>query len=308
MGKSSLGFPLGFPRGCSTSPPAAGQQDGSRVKPHVFLLFEVLRHLLGTELQGTSALHETLTGSTTTQHSLLHTWHGHGAERGGTAATALPPRLPVPAASALPRHRDSRICPWALLPWGSGSTGRCRSPEGFWMHCEKPWPLRRPVSRDGGCPELSRPCTGARTPCPRLQALGAPPGLLPGLGGLSQGTSRRHRASTAPLGPCATPPMTKSRPGAEQLEQEQRPVGMGGSGSHLFRERLNPSTESRGHDWFPAREGTASAPPCTPQALPFPAQRLLMPQLNPTNCGWSPSPPQQGICSLSGNYAGAQRD
>lgn len=52
--------------------------------------------------------------------------------------------------------------------------------------------------------------------------------------GPTQGTSRRHRASTAPLGPWATPPMTKSKLGAGQLEQEQRPVGMGGSGSHFF--------------------------------------------------------------------------
>lgn len=135
-GRACWAPPWVFPMGCSTSPPTAGQHDCSRVKPHVFHLFEVLRHLLGTELQGTSALHETLTGSTTTQHSLLHTRHGHGAERGGTAATALPPRLPAPVASVLPRHRDSRICPWALLPWGTGSTRRCGSPEGFRMHCE----------------------------------------------------------------------------------------------------------------------------------------------------------------------------
>lgn len=36
-------------------------------------------------------------------------------------------------------------------------------------------------------------------------------------------------------------------------------MGMGGSSSHLLRVRLNPSTESRGHDWFPARDGMASA-------------------------------------------------
>lgn len=190
-------------------------------------------------------------------------------------------------------------------PAAPGGAGAQRD---FGCIANKPWPLWHPASQDSGSPELGHPCTGARTPCPRLQALGAPPGLLPRLWGLSQGTSRRHRASTAPLGPCATPPMTKSRPGAEQLEQEQRPVGMGGSGSHLFRERLNPSTESRGHDWFPVRDGTASAPLCAPQALPYPVQRLLMPQLNPTNCGWSLSPRRQGICSPSSNYTGAQRD
>lgn len=36
-------------------------------------------------------------------------------------------------------------------------------------------------------------------------------------------------------------------------------MGMGGNSSHLFRVRLNPSTESSGHDWFPARDGMASA-------------------------------------------------
>lgn len=91
--------------------------------------------------------------------------------------------------------------------------------------------------------------------------------------GPAQGTSRRHRASTAPLGPWATPPMTKSRLGARQLEQEQRPVGMGGSGSHFFRERLNPSAEPSGQDWFPVGDGLASAPP--------------QPSANPRHC---PSP------------------
>lgn len=49
----------------------------------MFHLFEVLHHLLGTELQGTSVLHETSTGSTTTQHLLLHTRHGHAAAQMG---------------------------------------------------------------------------------------------------------------------------------------------------------------------------------------------------------------------------------
>ena len=102
--------------------------------------------------------------------------------------------------------------------------------------------------------------------------------------GPAQGISRRHRASTALLGPWATPPMTKSRLGAGQLEQEQRPVGMGGSGSHFFRERLNPSTESSGQDWFPAGDGTASASPAALPAafaLPVPRHTPLMPQLEP---------------------------
>lgn len=65
------------------------------VKFHVFHLFEVLCHLLGTELQGTSVLHETSTGSTTTQHSLLHTWHGHAVAQTGLDGAAQPVTVPL---------------------------------------------------------------------------------------------------------------------------------------------------------------------------------------------------------------------
>lgn len=102
--------------------------------------------------------------------------------------------------------------------------------------------------------------------------------------GPAQGASRRHRASTAPLGPWATPPMMRSRLGVGQLEQEQRPVGMGGSGSHFFCERLKASTESSGQDWFPVGDRMASAPPAsfpTSQVLPSPLHTPLMPQPEP---------------------------
>lgn len=173
----------------------------------------------------------------------------HGTDTGldGAAwpATALPPWLPMPAASSYPGHQ--------VLPLDSAAVGAWR---GFWCVARNrgccSTLLQYLVSRDGSFLE---PCT----PCPRLQALDALLGLLPRLKSHCQGASRRQRASTAPLGPWATPPMTKSRSGAGQLEQEQRPVGMGGSSSHLFRVRLNPSTESSGHDWFPARDGMASA-------------------------------------------------
>lgn len=37
-------------------------------------------------------------------------------------------------------------------------------------------------------------------------------------------------------------------------------MGMGGSSSHFFSERLNPSTESSGQDWFPVDDRMISAP------------------------------------------------
>ena len=241
-----------------------GRHDSSRVKFHVFHLFEVLCHLLGTELQGTSVLHETSTGSTTTQHSLLHTRHRHAAARTGPDRAAQPATV-LP--TLLPPRRQPRpscqagFCPGLRCHSGAGaesgfqSTARNRGCSGARRHGTAA-PQSR-VTRTHRCLHTPSPSSG--TWC----SAGAGPR------GSAQGASRRHRASQAPLGPWATPPMTKNRLGARQLEQEQRPVGMGGSSSHFFCERLNPSTESSGQDWFPAGDRTASALP-TSQALPFP--------------------------------------
>lgn len=49
-------------------------------------------------------------------------------------------------------------------------------------------------------------------------------------------------------------------------------MGMEGSGSHFFCERLNPSTESSGQDWFPVEDRTSSAP----VQLPAPHPRLCL--------------------------------
>lgn len=84
----------------------------------MFHLFEVLHHLLGTELQGTSVLHETSTGSTTTQHSLLHTRHGHAAAQTGLDGVVQP-------ATVLPLLPP--LCPW---PQPSCQVGFCLG-----VHC-----------------------------------------------------------------------------------------------------------------------------------------------------------------------------
>lgn len=95
-----------------------------------------------------------------------------------------------------------------------------------------------------------------------------------------QTPSRRHRASTAWLGPCATPPMTNSRGPACRLEQEQRAVGMAGSTAQRRRARLKPSAEPSGHGWFPVGDSSWEA-----QA----EGRQLLCSLNPA-CGQKTSP------------------
>lgn len=206
-----------------------GQHNSSGIKFHVFHLFEVLSHLLGTELPGTSVLHETSTGSTTTQHSLLHTWHGHATARTGPDRAAWPATVLLPLLPPCHWPRPScqaGFCPWLYCHSGAGadrgfrSMARNCSCSGTWHH--RTAAPRNRVTRMHGCLHTLSPSSG--TWC---MAGAGPPGP-------AQGTSRRHRASTALLGPWATPPMTKSKLGAGQLEQEQRPVGMGGSGSHFF--------------------------------------------------------------------------
>lgn len=139
-----------------------------------------------------------------------------------------------------------------------------------------------PASQDGGFPRPGHLPAQVLTPLPLFS--GTWYSAKAGPQGPAQGMSRRHRASTAPLGPWATPPMTKSRLGVGQLEQEQRPVGMGGSGSHFFCDRLNPSTETSGQDWFPAGNRKASAPPqpsLQPKLCLSPFTRLGCPSHGP---------------------------
>lgn len=123
----------------------------------MFHLFEVLHHLLGTELQGTSVLHETSTGSTTTQHSLLHTRHGHAVARMGlcgqqqsccrcslrTTSRGPPTRQDFALGSAAAAVQEPRGVSEA---WG-----------------EKPQLLRHPASWDGSSPELGHPHTWVLT-------------------------------------------------------------------------------------------------------------------------------------------------
>lgn len=147
----------------------------------------MLRHLPGTELQGTSVLHETSTGSTTTQHSLLHTRHGHalaqmGPDRAVRPATVLPPLLPLHC-WRWPSHQAG-VCPGlhchsAAGAWSSSQNCSC---SGAWHHgTEASWSKVTLGEH-----------MGAHTPCPCLQALGAWPGLVPGV------PLRAHHAGTEP--------------------------------------------------------------------------------------------------------------
>lgn len=166
-----------------------GRHNSSGVKFHVFHLFEVLSHLLGTELPGTSVLHETSTGSTTTQHSLLHTWHGHatartGPDRAAWPATVLLPLLP-------PRHWPQPSCQAGFCP-GSIATA-VQEPTGVSEAWQETGAAPAPGVTGRQLPGTGSPArTGAYTPCPRLQALGAWPGLGPGA------PLRAPRAGTEP--------------------------------------------------------------------------------------------------------------